>query len=259
MRRRVAIGLTVGLVACGGGDDHARATPPEPVPDRPGCALPPRDCVGPACATLEPFLPAAGPGYEDVPLADERARATSTTYVRRDLMMLVKYATAVVACVGRAWPGLGDAPLALGDGSERAGTIPGTRQGRPRHPPGTHVAGRDLDLAYYQRDQPDHHLRSICPHVEAGVDQRRCVGPPTTLDAERTALLIGTLFESPLVRVIGVDAGAVPALEAALAAHCRAGRVTAAAYARVALGFEATDQGRGWYHAHHHHLHVAWR
>ena len=263
-RRRRALGA-LGLAAVGAAlalGGHRGGTRPGAhagAPARPGCALPPRDCLGRGCAALVQFAPAAGPGYEDVPLDDERTPATSTSYVRRDLMMAIQHATATVACVARTWPGGLGAPLALGDGSDRAGATPGTAQARPRHPPSTHVDGRDLDLAYYQLDQPDNHLRAICDHVVAGVDQRHCVGPPRHLDAARTALLIGVLLESPRVRTIGVDAAAAPALEAALRDHCRAGRVGAAACPPTRLSYEPVDRGRGWFYAHHNHLHVAWR
>ncbi len=243
---RVASALLV--VAVGACAPASPVTPP--------CELPPRDCDGPACAALGPFAPAAGPGYEDVPLEDESSPARSTSYLRRDLMMLVQYATAKVACVASGWPGRGG-PLALGDMSDRAGRIPGAARGALRHPPGTHERGLDIDLAYYQRGTPDHNLRAICPHTRAGIDQHHCVGAPTTLDAPRTALLIGTLFESPRVRVVGVDGQAEPAIAAALGVLCLRGDVPAEACARVTLGFETHDGGRGWFYAHHNHLHVS--
>jgi hypothetical protein len=219
--------------------------------------LPPRDC-GAACDELVWFTPAAGPGYQDVPLDDEVDARDSTSYLRRDLMMAVKYATAKVACVAAAWPG-SQAPLALGDMSDRDGAVPGTARGRPRHPRGTHGDGRDIDLAYYQAGTPDNHLRAICRHTIDGVDQRHCVGAPTHLDAARTALLIGALFESPYVRIVGMDGAAEPPIRAELRRLCAARVIDAAACARVRLGFETADTGRGWFHAHHNHLHVSWR
>jgi hypothetical protein len=94
--------------------------------------------------------------------------------------------------------------------------------------------------------------------VIAGVDQRHCTGLPDTLDARRTALLVGTLFESPHVRVIGVDGRVGPLVAAQIDALCADHALAAAACARVRLAYEPTDTGRGWYFAHHNHLHVAW-
>jgi hypothetical protein len=224
-----------------------------------GCPLPPRDCDDSAarCGELVLFEPSRGAGYEDVPLDDERARATSTSYVRRDVMMLVKYATAKVACLASTWAGNGG-PLALGDMSQRDGATPGTASGAPRHPASTHRAGRDIDLAYYQLETANNHLRAICPHAIGGVDQHHCTGPPLWLDARRTALLIGVLYESPRVRVIGVDGAVATAVLWHLAQLCRAGIVARDACRRVHLAAETTDAHRGWFYAHHNHLHVSW-
>jgi hypothetical protein len=218
------------------------------------CALPPRDCDGSAayCGDLVWFAPARGPGYEDVPLDDEVAVPDSTSYARRDLMMLIKYAAAKVACLR------GGHPIALGDISDRDGQTPGAVYGMPRHPRGTHVAGRDIDLAYYQRDTPDNHLRPICPHVVDGVEQWHCTAPPTTLDAQRSALFIGFLFESPHVRIVGIDGAAAGPIKRALDHACAAGTIPADACARVRLGYELADTGRLWYFGHHNHMHVSW-
>jgi len=225
-----------------------------------GCALPPRDCTGsPAiCGALVLFTPSRGPGYEDDPLDDEVAPQDSTSYLRRDLAMLVRHAAARVACAARTWPGNGG-PVVLGDMSDRTGAIPGTARGSPRHPPGTHTQGRDIDVGYYQTGTADNRLRPICAHVADGVDHHHCLGAPARLDAARTALFIGMLFESPHVRAVGVDGAAAPALEAALGALCRGGRVTPEACARVRLARETEDRGRGWFYSHHTHLHVSWR
>lgn len=218
----------------------------------PDCAhLPPRDCVV-GCAELVRFTPARGIGWFDDALAGERSDEASTSYVRRDLMMLVQHATAAIACT------TGARPLGLGDMSDRDGDTPGAAAGRPRHPWATHLHGASIDLAYYQLGTPDNRVRAICPHVIGGVDQRHCTGPPTTLDARRTALLVGALFESPRVRVIGVDGTVGPIVEAQIRALCADHAIRADACARVRLAYEPTDTGRGWFFAHHNHLHVAW-
>ena len=198
------------------------------------------------------FAPTQGPGYVDVPLDEEVALPESTSYLRRDLMMAIKYATAKVACESGAHP------LALGDMSDRDGETPGTAHGVPRHPRGTHEAGRDIDVAYYQRGTPDNHLRPICPHVTDGVEQWHCTGPPTTLDARRTALFIGFLFESARVRIVGIDGAALAPIERWLQRACAARTIAAEACARVRLGYEMSDTGRLWYLGHHNHMHVSW-
>ena len=121
------------------------------------------------------------------------------------------------------------------------------------------MLGRDLDIAYYQRGKPNNHLRPICEPVIDSVDQEHCVAPPTSLDAWRTALFIGALFEAPGIRAIGVDGRAAPEIETALRGLCVAGWISPAACARARLSFETTDTGRGWFYSHHHHLHVSWR
>jgi hypothetical protein len=215
-------------------------------------ALTPRDCTE-RCDDLVWFAPTRGPGYEDVPLDDEVALPDSTSYLRRDLMMDIKYAAAKVARVS------GGHPLALGDMSDRNGATPGMINGAPRHPRNTHVAGRDIDLGYYQRGTPDNHLRPICAHVANGLEQWHCIAPPTSLDARRTALFIGFLFESTHVRIVGVDGAAAGPIRRALQRECADGTIEADACARVHLGYETSDTGRLWYYGHHNHMHVSWR
>jgi hypothetical protein len=198
------------------------------------------------------FAPSRGPGYEDVPLDDEVALPDSTSYLRRDLMMAIKYATAKVACE------TGGHPLALGDMSDRDGEIPGTARGTPRHPRGTHVGGRDIDVAYYQRGTPNNHLRPICAHDTDGVEQWHCTAAPTRLDARRTALFIGFLFESPRVRIVGIDGAAAAPIQRELQRGCADHTLEPDACARVRLGYETSDTGRLWYFSHHNHMHVSW-
>ncbi|MDX2088272.1 MAG: hypothetical protein SFX73_10500 [Kofleriaceae bacterium] len=235
---------------------RAASVPPGPGPV-PACELPPAVCKA-RCDELVPFAPASGPGYVDVPVKGEESAATSTSYVRRDLMMRVQYAAAKVACVAAGWQTGNGGPIALGDMSEVDGRPPGSRTGRPRHMTGSHTRGRDIDLAYFQRATGDNQIRPICDHTIDGVKQYRCLGEPTTLDSWRTALLIGALMEEPGIRVIGIDGKAAPAIEAALRQLCRDHWLPRSACERGRLQYELQDEGRGWYHAHHHHLHVSW-
>lgn len=216
------------------------------------CSIPPRDCeVG--CDELVWVTAVPGPGYRDVPVPGEHDLARSTSWLRRDLFMVIRHAAARVACTS------GGLPIELGDMSERYGMTPGTAAGMPRHPFGTHLGGHDIDLAYYQRGPFRNSLNPVCPHMFDGVDQARCVGPPARLDVRRTALFIGTLFESPGTRIVGVDGRVGPILRDELKVLCAAGTFSRAACDRIRLGYETEDTGRGWFHFHHAHMHVSWR
>jgi hypothetical protein len=224
----------------------------------PACELPARACSE-HCADLVQ-IPAVGAGYVDVRLDDEQTAETSTSYVRRDLMMLVQYAAAKVACKANGWSTGHGGPIALSDMSERDGATPGTARGSPRHPRGTHVGGRDIDIAYFQRGTLDNQLRPICPHrTAAGLDQHRCLAAPSRLDAYRTALFIGALLEEPQVRAIGIDGRAARPILAALDELCASGWLEPAACRADRIRFETTDSGHGWFRGHHNHLHVSWR
>lgn len=235
-------------------------TPPPGPP--PSCAagvgsVPDWRCSGASCSDLVPFDPDMGPGYWDYPLNGETSADQYRSYVRRDVMMLVKYATAMVDCQSGGWSfGNVGQPLGLGDMSEADGSIPGTRDGSPGHPAGTHVNGHDMDIAYYQMSG-DNRLRSVCPHTEGGSDVYHCTGAPNDLDPWRTALFLGHLHASPNVRVIGVDGRVGPLVDSALSQLCADGWVSGAACSRHSITWEETDMGRGWFRFHHHHLHVS--
>lgn len=221
--------------------DHARPA-----------ALPPLACTE-RCDQLVWFAPSSGPGYVDLPLDGETATPESTSYLRRDLMMAIKYAAAKVARIA------GGHPLVLGDASDRNGDTPGTLHGQPRHPRNTHADGLDIDLGYYQRNTPNNNLRAICRHDLDGVDQYHCTGAPFLLDARRTALFLGFLFESPHVRVVGVDGRAARPIQRAIERACTAGTIEVAACTRIVLAFETQDTGRNWFLGHHGHMHVSWK
>jgi hypothetical protein len=224
----------------------------------PECSLPPRACTE-DCDTLVE-MPLAGPGYVDPRRAGEDTTATSTSYLRRDLMLAIEYAAAKVACKAASWnTGIGG-PIVLGDASEIDGAIPGTQWQMPRHPQHSHVDGLAIDIAYYQRDTPDNRGRPVCPHRSHDGDERyHCLGPPALLDAWRTALFLGALLEEPRIRVIGIDGGAAGTILAAFATLCHDGWIDAAACRRRRrIGYEIHPGELGWYYGHHNHLHVAW-
>ena len=73
------------------------------------------------------FEPSEGVGYVDYPSYPETAEDQLYSYIRRDLMRVVKYATAKVACKTAGWDYGNIAPLGLGDMSELGGRRPLTR------------------------------------------------------------------------------------------------------------------------------------
>jgi hypothetical protein len=206
-------------------------------------------------------MPLVGFGYVDYRATEEMIEATSTSFIRRDLMMVVQYAAAKVACKAATWNTGHGSPIGLGDMSEHDGSTPGMVWGAPRHPRNTHVGGVAIDIAYYQRDTPDNEPRAVCPHTDArGKERWRCVAAPTHLDAWRTALFIGAFLEEPQIRVIGMDGLVGPPVLEAFDELCATGWIDRAACARRRLiQFETRNRGRGWFFGHHNHLHAAWK
>lgn len=223
----------------------------------PTCSsLPARDCTS-GCGTLTTLSPRTTTAYDDYPINGETAANQYRSYLRKDLAMLVAYATARTLCKSAAWTAGNGGALGLGDMSEADGSIPGTSIGSPGHPDGTHENGYDIDLAYYQIGTPDNKLRPICPHTSGGQDAYHCTADPTYLDTWRTALFLGSVFESTRTRVIGVDGKAGPKLMSALNQLCTNGWLTTAACNNISLAYETTNNGQGWYYHHHHHAHIS--
>ncbi|MDP7040207.1 MAG: hypothetical protein QGI45_13690 [Myxococcota bacterium] len=209
------------------------------------------------CSQLIPFEPIHGDGYWNYPLNGESNANQYRSYVRRDAMMLIKYAASSVRCMETNWNFGVQEPLGLGDMSEGNGAIPGTSIGQPGHPDGTHENGFDLDIAYYQMTSNDNTLRSVCPHVSGGYDQNHCVSSPDNFDVWRTAVFFAKLHDSPYLRVIGVDGKIGPMVESAVTQMCNAGWISGNACATSKLAYETSNQGQGWYYFHHHHFHVS--
>ena len=235
--------------------------PPGPVPNC-SASAPAWQCTGGEsfCGQVVPFEPDMGPGYWDYPINGETATNEYRSYIRRDVMMLVKYASYMVDCLGAGWTNFGNQqPLGLGDMSEQNGAIPGTSVGQPGHPQGTHTNGRDMDIAYYQLAAPDNRLRSVCPHITGGQDQYHCTSAPNDLDIWRTALFLGLIHQSPQLRVIGVDGQIGPLIDSAITQLCAGGwfNTSACSANGYAITYETTDMGRGWFRFHHHHFHIS--
>ncbi len=248
-----------------------------PIPDLgsvPMCNnLPPLDCVGDDsyCGEVVPFQPTTGTGYINYPVNDETWDDQYRSFIGRDLMMLIKYASAKVACETESWDYSSLNPLGLGDMSEVDGAIPGTSVGHPDHPWGTHQEGRDIDVAYFQIDPKADWLRwennslgmegnllqPVCKYTRFGTDVFHCTEPPTLLDPWRTALFIASLAESSNLRVIGVDGKVGPILEAALDQLVQSGWIDADLREQIPLAYEVTPEGLGWFKFHNHHMHIS--
>jgi len=223
------------------------------------CDLPPLECTGGEayCSVLTQFDPTEGIGYIDYPENGETWDNQYRSWLRRDAIMLIQYATAKVACMAEGWDSGNGAPLGLIDMSEEDGSIPGTSDGHPGHPPGTHTNGFDIDVAYYQSGVADNRARPICDHYESGSEAYHCTATPHLLDAWRTALFLGALFEHPELRVVGCDGRAGPILDSAITTLCSDGWLTSYACSNRALAYEEVDTGAGWFYFHHHHMHIS--
>ena len=220
----------------------------------PTCVLPSRACFA-NCSSLTTFDPRLGTGYDDYPINGEIDGNQYRSFLRRDNILVVQYAAALVACKAAGWTSGHGAPIGLGDMSEANGAIPGTSIGAPAHPAGTHTNGLDIDVAYFQQGTADNHLRPVCEHQVGGAEQNRCVTAPDTLDVWRTALFVAALASDPAIRVIGVDGQIGPQLKAAIGELCELGWTDACR--AVPLAFEFTDGGLGWFTFHHDKMHVS--
>ncbi len=234
---------------------------PGPGPGSSCPGLPPVACTGTTayCSELITFDPRQGTGYDDYPLNGETTSNQYRSFLRRDVVMALKHVAAKVACKTADWSFGTGGPIGLGDMSEANGAIPGTSINEPGHPEGTHTGGVDVDLGYFQVNTADNKLRPICDHYEGGAEAYHCTATPHLLDPWRTALFMGYLFELNQLRVIGCDGKAGPMIVAALQTLCADGWLSAASCSpsNLALAFEETNQGSGWFYFHHHHFHVS--
>jgi hypothetical protein len=272
-------GCSLILVIAVGVQDHLSKVPDNmaPVPDLssvPTCSnLPSYDCGEDniACSEVVFFEPISGPGYINYPVNDETWDDQYRSYLRRDLQLLIQYASARVACETDGWDYWPFVSVGLGDMSEEDGTIPGTSTGHPDHPMGTHQDGNDIDVAYYQRDSEStwmklenrlqdvegNLLRSMCKYTRFGMDVYHCTEPPRILDPWRTALFIAYVAENPYTRVIGVDGQIGPLVDDALDQLAQSGWIEDDLRERIPLVYEIENEGMGWYRFHHHHLHIS--
>ena len=223
------------------------------------CDLPPMECQGnnAYCGELIQFDPTEGYGYVDYAENGETLENQYRSWLRRDVVIAVQYAAAKVACLADDWEFGNGGPIGLIDMSEENGDIPGTAVGSPGHPAGTHVDGYDIDIAYYQVNTANNKARPICDHWNGASEAYHCTAPPHKLDPWRQALFIASLYEHPLLRVIGCDGQAGGIIEACIDDLCDNGWISQSACKKQKLTYEEVDMGWGWYLFHHHHIHVS--
>ncbi len=226
----------------------------------PNCTLPQLICEGTEayCGELIQFDPVEGDGYIDYPENGETWDNQYRSWLRRDVVMMIQYAAAYVACKAENWTFGNGGPVGLIDMSEQDGSIPGTSIGQPGHPYGTHTDGKDIDVAYFQVSTSNNKARAVCKHHEwYGSDAYHCTEYPHLLDPWRQALFIGAIFEHPALRVVGCDGKAGPMIDYAFEYLCDHNWLSEDACETSKLTYEETDQGRGWFYFHHHHTHVS--
>ena len=214
------------------------------------CKLPPRNCSsGADCTKLEEMLPrTGGDGFKVYTLP-------IWGWLRKDTWMLVKHAVAAVKCV---MPG--SWPISMCDGSEKDGATPKFSDGTYRHPPGSHVNGVDIDIAYYQTGRQDNDPRPVCPYKNpSGTDVNHCMGAPDTLDLGRSTFLLAKLSESGRMRAMGVDGqiGLLVKAEADKLYKQKLISTRALNTLKLRLAYEITNTNKGWFYSHHHHVHVS--
>jgi hypothetical protein len=192
-----------------------------------------------------------GDGYRFDSIANYR-------WARRELIMLVRYA---IHETQRKFPAT--EPLGLGDISQRDGITPGYDVDAPRHPESTHDQGSNIDLAYYTTLVTDgllpyNRTRIICDPDEGSNDGAFCTpGAAGThvVDLARQVYFLARLFESPRLRVIGVDQVIGPLLRQE--ADRQLGLRWISQAARDAF-YSKLAYGEGW-QFHHFRVHVSLR
>lgn len=229
----------------------------------PTCSdLQPSFCVGTNeyCNQLIAFEPRSNGQYNDYPINGETADNQYRSYLQREVVEAIKYAVAKTQCISGEFPDIDIClPLGLGDMSEEDGSIPGTSQGDPGHPAGTHTNGLDIDVAYYQYADSENSLIPICEHTLNGIEAYHCTKLPDKVNIYQTAIFISCLAEYPKLRVVGVDGKVGPSIRAALEILYSSSWITFQVYdaAISKLVYEEVDTGGGWYYYHYNNMHIS--
>jgi len=224
--------------------------------DGPTCAkvgYSPDECTGGALGAqtlwmfpyMNPTDSFVGAGY----MFDE---FSNYRYLRRETMMLIRYA---ISEVSRQFPGT--TALGLADMCQRNGITPGYEVGKPRHPGNSHDQGGNIDVAYYQTGK-DNHVRVICDAKggSATPDDYYCLDSAATthiVDLPRTVYFVVALTRDPRFRAAGVDRVIGPIMQKEAERQRDAGIITSA---ELTAYTAHVVWGDGW-PAHHHHLHLS--
>ncbi len=231
------------------------------VPDCDDEALEPLKVSDGSGSTLSQFSPDEGDGWWDYTENGETEDDQYRSYLRGDVQQMIKYAASWTRCLSQDFEFGNGEPLGLGDMSEADGSIPGSRENDPDHPGGSHLYGKDIDVAYFQLHATENKLRPICEHIDhKDRNQQHCVSDPDDLDVFRTALFLAKLHDSSQVRVIGVDGQVGVLIEEAFERLCEEGFLdedSSICRGNNKLAYETVDRGRGWFRHHHHHFHLS--
>ena len=190
-----------------------------------------------------------GDGYRFDSMANYR-------WARRELVMLVRYALHETQV---RFPGT--RPLGIFDAGQRDGSTPGYDVGNPRHPEGTHDQGGSIDLAYFSilaaYGFTDYSAtRIVCDKNEGSNNGFFCnpgAAQTHVVDLPRQVFFMAKLFESPRVRVIGVDQVIAPLLRAEADRQLALGLIGQSARD---LFYQKLGFGTGW-EFHHFRVHVS--
>jgi hypothetical protein len=223
----------------------------QPFLDGPVCAdlFTADDCMGQPGGVPSPMqFPVTYPN--DPYVGDGLRPQTPANYrwARRELLMLVRYAMHETQ-IRHA----GTKALGVGDISERNGAIPGTDNGLPRHPAGTHMQGTDVDIAYFHTlaaggQAPFNDIRAICDANGGSHDELSCdpsAASTHIVDLPRQVSFLAKLLVSDRIRVVGVDEVIGPLLLAEADAQFEVNQITEAEH--NAFGTKlAFNPAAGW-------------
>jgi hypothetical protein len=175
------------------------------------------------------------------------------SWVKKYIFEAVEYSIKSTDCVLGGPSNLGK--LGLGDS--------GTPNGRdvPGHPMFTHHENRSIDIAFFQKNTPNNHLRPVCVYKVDGVDKEHCVEEPHLIDYQRTAVFVTKLLESPRLSFIGVDAKISEGLERSIKKMCKDSNFLAGSKgcSRLDLIRSTKSTDSLLFRHHHHHMHVNFR
>ena len=241
--------------SCPDGQECVAGECTEPSPPTSVCGS--WECTGADCDDI-----ILVPGSEDGWSAEARedgyytAHGSSYSYLRRDLSVLVQWATCQMK---QRFPGI--APLALLDLSTSAGTTPGCPSDC-RHPNGTHT-GNDLDTAYYQTDG-DNDGQCICGdgsarcwngRADAYSDGYQCTTEENIMNLEQQVWFMAYMAHHPGWRIVGVDDTVCDDIRERADEMLAGGDIDSTIHRRIrSLGCYSSHSSWAF---HHHHLHFS--